>query len=111
MPSSDGRKEREIQYRDGLIIAVLSLWPIRRRSLAALTLGRHVKISDERADILLFREDTKAGRARAGPCQTRSLPYLLRYLSEIRPFCSAAHTHDALWVGQRGNALSAGAYL
>ena len=35
--------EREIQFRDGLIIAILSLWPVRRRSLAALALDRHVR--------------------------------------------------------------------
>ena len=29
----------EIEYRDGLIIALLSLWPIRRRSMAALTVS------------------------------------------------------------------------
>ncbi len=32
-----GHKQREIQYRDGLLLALLSLWPIRRRSIAALT--------------------------------------------------------------------------
>jgi hypothetical protein len=31
-----------LQYRDGLIIALISLWPIRRRSLAALTSWRLV---------------------------------------------------------------------
>ena len=108
MPSSDGRKEQEIQYRDGLIIAVLSLWSIRRRGLAALTLA-HVEINDERADILLDPEDTKTGRAESWSVPNLIRPYLLRYLSAIRPVLIGRHTHDALWVGQRGNALSAGA--
>src|SRR5262249_51559316 len=30
--SRTGHKQREIQYRDGLLLALLSLWPIRRRS-------------------------------------------------------------------------------
>jgi integrase/recombinase XerD len=36
LPIDDG-KQRESQYRDGLLLALLSLWPIRRRSIAALT--------------------------------------------------------------------------
>src|SRR5262245_54100429 len=37
-----GHKQHEIQYRDGLLLALLSLWPIRRRSIAALTVSRHL---------------------------------------------------------------------
>jgi integrase len=106
--SSDGRKEQEIQYRDGLIIAVLSLWPIRRRSLAALTLA-HVEIGEERADILLDPEDTKTERAESWSVPELIQPYLMRYLTTIRPVLVGRHTHEALWVGQRGNAIGAGA--
>ena len=41
-----GHKQREIQYRDGLLLALLSLWPIRRRSIAALTVSRHLEFDD-----------------------------------------------------------------
>jgi hypothetical protein len=37
---SNGHKQREIQYRDGLILSFLSLWQIRRRSITALTASR-----------------------------------------------------------------------
>ena len=30
---------REVAFRDGLVLALLSLWPIRRRSIAALTIA------------------------------------------------------------------------
>ena len=40
----------EIEFRDGLIIALLSLWPIRRRSMAALTVSRHIVRSGRYAD-------------------------------------------------------------
>ena len=36
-----GHKQREIQYRDGLLLAVLSLWLLRRRSIAAPTAEIH----------------------------------------------------------------------
>jgi integrase/recombinase XerD len=55
-----GHKLREIQYRDGLLLALLSLWPIRRRSIAALTVSRHLEFDDAGVNILLHPSDTKA---------------------------------------------------
>ena len=39
-------KKREIRYRDGLLLALESLWPMRRRSLAALTVSGHFEFDD-----------------------------------------------------------------
>ena len=58
-----GHKRRETQYRDGLLLALLSLWPIRRRSIAALTVSRHLEFDDLGVNILLHPSDTKAKRA------------------------------------------------
>ena len=60
---SNGHKQRELQYRDGLILALLSLWLIRRRSIAALTVSRHVEFDAAGVNMLLYPEDTKAKRA------------------------------------------------
>ena len=102
------RMEREIQFRDGLIIALLSLWPIRRRSLAALTLDRHVKRGhgDEYIHLLLFPEDTKSKREERWTVPEVLLPYLKRYLDQIRPRLAGRRNHNALWVGQHGHPLS-----
>ena len=78
-------KQREIQYRDGLLLALLSLWPIRRRSLAALTVSRHLEFDDAGVNILLHPSDTKAKRAESFRVPEQLLPYLTRYLKEIRP--------------------------
>jgi site-specific recombinase XerD len=99
-----GHRRRELQYRDGLIIAILSLFPFRRRSLAALTVSRHVELGEDRADILLFSEDTKGKRAESVPVPDQLLPYLKHYLAEIRRrIC--AKTTDALWPSRQGCAL------
>ena len=76
LPAS-GRMERDIQFRDGLILAILSLWPIRRRSLAALTLIRHLKRmhGDDHVELLLFPEDTKAKHMESWPVPDILLPY------------------------------------
>jgi hypothetical protein len=34
-------------YRDGLLLALVSLRPMRRRSIAALTVSRHLEFDDE----------------------------------------------------------------
>ena len=63
LPTRSDIKEREIQYRDGLLLVLLSLWPIRRRSLAALTVSRHLEFDDAGMTILLHPSDTKAKHA------------------------------------------------
>jgi integrase len=101
-------KQPELQYRDGLLLAVLSQSLLRRRSIAALTVSRHVEINAEGINILLFAEDTKAKRAESLPLLDELVPYLKRYLKEIRPVLLGRHAHDALWVSFRGCALTAG---
>lgn len=82
---SDGHKHREIQYRDGLLLALLTLWPIRRRSIAALTVTRHVEFDDSVVNILLHPADTKSQRAESFRVPEVLLPYVTRYLKEVRP--------------------------
>jgi integrase len=103
-----GQMEREIQFRDGLILALLSLWPIRRRSLAALTLDRHIRRIGDQIELLLFPEDTKAKRMESWPVPDILLPYVTRYLDEVRPRLARRRNHGALWVGQHGHPLSEG---
>ena len=102
------RKQRELQYRDGLILAVLSYSLLRRRSIAALTVTRHVETTAEGINILLFPEDTKAKRAESFPLLEELVPYLRLYLKEIRPRLLGGQAHDALWVSYRGCPLTAG---
>ena len=104
-----GTMEREIQFRDGLIIAILSLWPIRRRSLAALTLGRHVKRhGDDTSSCCSFPKTPSPVVWKAGRCRRFSVPSIIRYLDEVRPRLTGRKNHDALWVGQHGQPLSEG---
>src|SRR5262249_44809407 len=80
-----GHNQREIQYRDGLLLALLSLWPIRRRSIAALTVSRHLEFDDLGINILLHPSDTKAKRSESFRVPEIMPPYLRRYVDEIRP--------------------------
>jgi integrase len=104
----DGHMQREIQYRDGLLLALRSLWPIRRRSLAALTVSRHLEFDDAGTNILLHPADTKSRRAESFRVPEQLLPYVTRYLKEIRPILLGHSEHDGFWASYQGRPLSAG---
>lgn len=103
-----GNGTRELQYRDGLILALLSLWPIRRRSLAALTVDRHIEIDGGDINLLLHPADTKSRRSESFPVPAALAPYVKRYPKEIRPRLLGSRPNDGLWVSYRRGALSAG---
>jgi hypothetical protein len=101
-------KRRELYYRDGLLIALISAWPIRRRSIAALTVRHHLEFDAEGVNLLLYSEDTKSKRAESFRVPEGLLPYLLRYLKEIRPRLLGRCQHDGLWASYKGCPLRAG---
>jgi integrase/recombinase XerD len=104
----DGHKQREIQYRDGLLLALLSLWPIRRRSLAALTVSRHLEFDDAGVNILLHPTDTKSRRAESFRVPEQLLAYFMHYLKGIRPLLLGHSEHDGFWASYDGRRLLGG---
>ena len=106
LPSA--RKRQELAYRDGLIIALISAWPKRRRSIAVFTVTRHLEFDAAGVNILLFPEDTKSKQAESFRVPEKLLPYLLRYLQEIRPRLLGRRSHDGLWASYKGCPLTAG---
>ena len=50
---------RPVRYRDGLIVSLLAARPLRRRNIAGLLLGEHVRRIDRRWWILVPAEETK----------------------------------------------------
>ena len=62
LPASH-QNSRITHYRDGLVLAILSTWPIRRRSLAALTINQHLEFDEGGVSILLHSQDTKSKRS------------------------------------------------
>lgn len=97
------------QFRDGLIIALLALWPIRRRSIAALTVDCHVRRQGQHISLDLFPEDTKAKRAESFTVPVSLKPYLEKYLDAIRPGMLRDKSCTGLWVSSLGNQLNSDA--
>ena len=100
--------KRHLQYRDGLIIALLSLWPIRRRSIAALTVDRHLVFDDAGVTVVLDAADTKGRRDESCRLPSELVPYLRRYVDEIRPHLLHGRIHPGLWPSRKGGATSGG---
>jgi integrase/recombinase XerD len=106
--ANSANKQREIQYRDGLMLTLESLWPMRRRSLAALTVSDHFEFDDAGVNILLHPNDTKAKRAESHRVPEEFVPYIMHYLKIIRPVLLGRREHDGFWVSYRGSPLVAG---
>jgi integrase len=104
----DNRKQSNLQYRDGLLLVLLSLWSIRRRSVAALTVSRHLALDPAGANLLLFPEDSKSKREESFRVPDPILPYFLHYLKVVRPRLLGRRHHDGLWASGKGRPLTGG---
>ena len=109
------RAEREPEYRplmgssafrDGLMVAMTALAPIRRRAISALTVSRHVDRHDTRIMITVYEEDQKTGSTWSFPLSLTLAPYFERYLDHHRPRLLQGNAHDALWITREGEPLS-----
>jgi integrase len=116
---------RALLVRNGLMVALLELCPIRLKNFARLEIGStFVRI--EGAWWIVLR-DTKSGRPDHRPVPTWLASFIERYLDVYRPILlgystshearserrkrsiQAAETTSALWIGRLGGPLSYGA--
>ena len=95
-------------YRDGLIIALLALIPLRRRALAALRFGKHLVRYGDLWALDIPAKDVKTKRPLEYPISSELSGYIDLYLNEIRPLIPGAKAHDYLWPSSRGRPMSDG---
>ena len=99
---------RARQFRDGLMVALEALHPIRLKNFVALEIGRSFKKVNGTWWILLSASETKEGRADERPIVAYLSRWIDRYLSEHRPVL--ARTQDpppSLWLSSNdGKPLS-----
>jgi integrase len=90
--------------RDGTMVAMLALMPMRRRAFAGLRLSHSIHFTEQEIVVALPEEMTKTGLAWEAPVPAQVAALLRRYLSETRPWFMArgGQRHDYLWVGDRG---------
>ena len=98
-------RENALAYRDGLIIALLAAVPLRRRTVAALTINQHlVKIGD--CWLLdIPADDTKTRRSLEFPISGALSERLDVYLDCFRCAITGADNHQGLWPSASGNPM------
>ena len=94
---------RAIQARNGLMVALLALCPIRRKNFAALEIGRSFVEIHGTWWIVLSASETKEKRADERPINELLKPVIDRYLGQHRPVLARSHrASSALWLSSRG---------
>jgi integrase len=100
-------KARDTRYRDGALLAFISLWPLRRRSIAALTID-HILCDDAGVLVRLKPEDTKSKRSESTRLPPEIVSYLRTYLDDVRPRLLGTKHHKGLWASRQLCPLSDG---
>jgi integrase/recombinase XerD len=90
--------------RDGAMIALLALMPMRRRAFQGLTLGQSILVTQEEIIICLPEELTKTGVPWEAVVPRQVEPLLRHYITIVRPWLMARgqKRHDQLWVCKKG---------
>jgi integrase len=108
----DGKSARtssvQTVFRDGLIIALLALIPLRRRTLAALRVGKHLVRSGDVWVLDIPADAIKTKRPMEFPISAELSARIDFYLNQIRPQIRGARTHDYLWPSNRGRPMHDG---
>ena len=101
-----------LAFRDGLVIALLALRPLRRKNLAALVIDVTLQRAGDGWVISIPAEDTKTRTAIEYPWPEALVPALKIYLAVHRRVLAALRSRwaapigDALWVSSHGSPMT-----
>jgi integrase len=99
---------RALDYRDGLMIALLALIPLRRRTLAALRIGKHLVQSGARWALDIPAKDIKTKRSLDYPIPADLSARIDLYLNQFRCRIPGAEAHDYFWASRKGRPMHEG---
>ena len=97
-----------LEYRDGLIIALLALLPLRRRTLAALRIGKHLMKSGLLWWLDIPEDDNKTRQQLEYPVSREVSERIDLYLARFRPRITGATGHDGVWASNQGRPMDHG---
>ena len=104
----EGGLTRATAQRDAAMVGLLALLPMRRRSLASLSLGSSVFLTEDRIVIALSGNLTKTDVPWEAEVPDESVVFLRRYLAEGRPVLEQRGDGNdpSLWLDGKGKGLS-----
>ena len=106
------RRQASIGFRDGLIIALLALRPLRRANFTALEIGRHLLRRGETWWLMIPAAEVKNRRPIELPFPESLTAALQCYLSTYRPALAASSGRwqsavgNRLWLSSDGSPLT-----
>ncbi|SUZ33312.1 Tyrosine recombinase XerD [Roseibaca ekhonensis] len=106
-PDADGTSnalQRALKRRDGAMLALLAMMPMRARAFSSLEIGTSLIIRPEGFTIALTEDMTKTGAPWEADVPEPAASALRHYLDVARPFLMARtnQRHDRLWVEKKG---------
>jgi integrase/recombinase XerD len=101
-------KSDAFDYRDGLMLTLLALVPLRRRTLAALRIGQQVVKAGHVWELDIPPQDMKTQRALDYPISCDLSRRIDLYLAEFRHRIPGAAEHDGLWPSNQGRLMDDG---
>jgi integrase len=101
-------KPDAMRYRDGLLIALLALLTLRRRTVTALRIGRQLFKSGDVWELDLPAEDLKAAHPLDYPVSPEVSLRIDTYVSRFRPHIPRASEHDGVWASNKGRPMDDG---
>jgi integrase len=104
--SHKARTRWNVGYRDGLMLMLWPSRPLRLRTFAQIQIGKHLRKVNEEWRLIFEGPELKSGRPYQVTLPRQVIPFLERYLAEVRPTFPGAKQHDALWVSAHGGPLA-----
>jgi integrase/recombinase XerD len=98
-------KDCAFQYRDGLIIFLLALIPLRRRTLAALQIGKHLVRSGTSWLLDIPAADLKSAEPIEFVLSIKLCERIDLYLEKFWSRVPGASTHNGLWASNKGGPM------
>lgn len=95
---------RAKMQRDGTMVAMLAMMPLRHRSFTGLKIGESLLITGDVLTVVLSEELTKTGVAWEAVVPEPAAATLRHYLAHTRAYLMARtdQRHDSLWVCNNG---------
>jgi len=91
-----------VVYRNSLIASFLVCYPIRRANLAAMEIGRHLRILDGVMHLSFEANEVKVGKSIFTTLPEELRPYFQRYIEGARTVLLNGHRSNMLWISSRG---------
>ena len=99
-------KAHAFEYRDGFMIALLALIPMRSRTLAALRIGKQLVKTGDLWALDIPAIDTKARQALDYPISEELCTRIDLYLERFRRHIPGADTHSVVWASNKKRPMS-----